>query len=121
MIFILGFTVYAVDKKTGSFSSSDGKTVANYCDTVDWNTITKDVGGGWTEIDADSSDLSRTTFIAVMAYNNSSLVDAVSGKDTTYVQKILKANADKFVFTHQIFASNKSTPVATKKTVTIEY
>lgn len=121
MLAMLGITAYAVDKKSGSFISSDGKTLANYYDTVDWNLVSKDVAGGWTEIDASSSDLSRTTFISITSYNNGSPVNGVSGKGTTYVEKTLSANADKFVFTHQIYASNQSTPVATKKTVTIEY
>ena len=120
MVGLMGFTAYAVNK-SGCFISSDGKTLANYYDTVDWNLVSKDVSGGWTEIDASSSDLSRTTFIAITSYNNSSLVNSTSGKGTTYVEKTLKANADKFVFTHQIYASNQSTPVATKKTVTIAY
>lgn len=120
MIGMMGFTAYAVIKQ-GSFKSTDGKTTANYCDTVTWNLLSKDVGGGWTQIDASSSVLDRTTLIVIQAYNNNSIVNGVTGKGFTTVQKELSANADEFVFSHQILAANQSTPVATKKVVTIAY
>ena len=118
LVLTISTTVYAATT-SGSFRSNDNQTTANYFSNVNWNLISADVAGGFTEIDADSADFSRTAFLSILSYKNNSLGNSYSGNDGYYtIHELKQSSATKFIFYHQIMASDKSTPVATRQSKT---